>query len=135
MCLLLLAPQTPTINLIDVSKNSLNFTWNEYQHCSNDSVLIEYEYEVRLGRYSYYGSTLIYSGSETNTTFISFNNLTPDTAYTCKVRVSITNSLTGRGASSYWSNVNARTTPEPELDTGPEFGTSLFYINVFKFCC
>ena len=67
----------PSLELVDVSVTTLNFTWNEYrQHCNNDSILVEYEYKLFPGQgYAYsYVSVPIYSGRVRNS-FIAFNNL------------------------------------------------------------
>ena len=98
--------QDPTVELVAVSENSLNFTWNEYHHCNNDNILVEYKYELRRAS----DNTLIYEGSETNTTSISFNNLKPDTEYQYQVRVYVTSLLTGDSRSGYWVQATGKTT-------------------------
>ena len=101
-----LALQTPTVNLIAVTEDTLNFTWNEYQHCNNDSVLVEYEYELRQRS----PPTKIYSGRESNTTSISFNNLKSDTEYQYRMRVYAINLLTGIWRYSLFGQAYGKTT-------------------------
>ena len=67
-------------------------------------------YGYQLQRLSDY--TVIYSGSETNT-FISLDNLKPDTGYKYGVRVSASSMLTGYSRSSRWFFITARTAPKP----------------------
>ena len=107
-------------NLLLSPKTSLNFTWNEYQHCNTDGILIVYEYKLlRQSDYTY-----IYEGSETKTS-ISFNNLKPDTQYLYQVRVSVTSLVTGGSHSSSWVYAYEKT----ELVYG-----RLHVISVFVFC-
>ena len=101
-------PDLPlTVELTTVSETSLNFTWNEYQHCNNDDILIVYEYQLQRG-YGY-RPTYIYEGSETKTS-ISFDDLKPDTEYRCEVSVSVTSLLTGNSRYIYWGEATGKTT-------------------------
>ena len=84
-----LADTQPSVQLLAVSETSLKFTWNEYKHCNNDSIFVEYEYKL----YQDY-ATLIYAGKETHT-FISFNNLESDTGYSFQLAVHVTVLSTG----------------------------------------
>ena len=94
-----------------MSETSLNFTWNEYhQHCNNDSIVVEYEYELLRSS----DSTLIYGGKETNT-FISFNNLESGTGYNLQVRVYVTGTLTDTGRFGSWSFTQEMTISAPGM--------------------
>ena len=92
-------PQEPSVQLGTVSESELNFTWNSYQHCNNDSVLVMYEFELRRND----DNEIIYSGNE-SINMISFNNLESAMEYVFRVRVSITDYLTGSSSFSSWSS-------------------------------
>ena len=78
-----------------MSRTSLNFIWNEYQHCNNDSILVEYEYELRIHDYhDYYMFAPIYSGRKRSAS-IAFDNLESDTMYSFCVSTSVICPSTG----------------------------------------
>ena len=92
-------PQQPSVELAAVSESNMNFTWNEYQHCNSDSVLVMYEFELRRND----NNAIVHSGKESNTK-ISFNNLESTMEYVFRVRVSITDYLTGSNYFSSWGS-------------------------------
>ena len=92
-------PPQPLVELAAVSERSLNFTWNEYQHCNNERVMVTYEFELRRKD----SDAMVYNGNESNT-MISFNDLEPAMEYLFRVRVSVTDHLTGSSRFSSWSS-------------------------------
>ena len=101
--------QDHAVQLVAVSETSLNFKWNEYKHCNNDSIFVEYEYELLQDS----DSTLIYGGKETNT-FVSFDDLESGTAYSLRVRVHVISSSTDTSFSS-WSLTHEMTLKAPGM--------------------
>ena len=121
-------PQQPSVELTAASENSLNFTWNEYQHCNNDSVRVIFEFELRRND----DNAVVYSSKESNT-MISFNDLEPAMEYQFQVRVSVTDNLTGRSRFSSWSNQTYGMTTLLAISTKAppttEFGTEHIVLN------
>ena len=115
-------PSAPSVQLDDASEASLQFTWNKYQHCNSDIVMVEYEFELRKAD----GNILVYSGSKSNT-FLSFNQLESHAQYSLRVRVSTFESSKGISRYSVWESVNEMTSG---IRTGsikhPVLGMNLF---------
>ena len=105
--------------------NSLNFTWNEYQHCNNDSVLVTYEFELRRND----DNVIVYSGDESNT-MISFSDLEPAMEYVFRVRVSVTDDLIGSSRFSSWNiqTIGMTTVLSTSTKTPPTTGFGTEYI-------
>ena len=114
-------PQHPIVKLTAVSETSLSFTWNEYHHCNNDSVLVTYEFELRRN----YDNTMVYDGKESNTK-TSFNDLEPVMEYAFRMRVSLTDDRTGRSRFSSWSSPTHVVTLLASTKTQPTAGLDFF---------
>ena len=116
------------MELAAVSERSLNFTWNEYQHCNNDRVLVTYEFELRRKD----NDAMVYNGNESNT-MISFNDLHPAMEYLFRVRVSVTDYLTGSSRLSGWSSrtygMTSLLTTSTKVPTTIGFGTNHALLN------
>ena len=116
-------PQQPSVELAAASESSLNFTWNEYQHCNNDSVLVMYEFELRRND----DNAIVHSGNESNT-MIAFNNLESAMEYVFRVRVSITDYLISNSRFSSWSSnmygMTTLLTTSTKAPTTTGFGTN-----------
>ena len=113
-----------SVELAAASDSSLNFTWNEYQHCNNDSALVMYEFELRRND----DNTIVHSGENESNTMISFNNLESATEYVFQVRVSLTDYLIGSSRFSSWSSntygMTTLLTSSTKAPTTTEFGTN-----------
>ena len=119
-------PSAPSLRLSEALETSLNFTWDKYQHCNSDIIMVQYEFELRKVD----DDLLVHSGSETNT-FLFFNLLESHTEYNLRVRVSTLEFSKGISQFSTWNWIKG-TTAGTKTTPRPVFGMCLSWFYVFQ---